>query len=102
MSSNTYNIIMKTPLGERTGTLVAESNGSIINGWMDIMRHREPFEGTVDEKGNCCISGVFITLIRRVSYVATGQISSSSLHLKINDGQYVLVLTGTACSESEE
>lgn len=53
MSTNTYRILMKTPLGERHGTLVLERNGSMLNGWLDIMKHREPFEGTVDEMGNC-------------------------------------------------
>ncbi len=99
--TNTYKISMKTPLGEKAGVLIAEKNGDILKGWLDILKHREPFQGTVDGMGNCTISGVFITLIRRVPYVATGQISPSSIHLKVEEGRNVFELTGMACPENE-
>lgn len=93
---------MKTPLGEKKGILVIEKNGSTLTGWLDIMRHREAFEGTVDEAGNCSISGAFVTLMRRVSYVASGQISASALHLRMEGERNVFELAGTSCPESEE
>lgn len=102
MLRNTYRVQMETPLGEKTGTLFAEKNGNTLNGWLDILRHRESFEGTIDEAGNCRISGVFITLIRRVPYVAAGQISAASISLKVKDGRNIFDLTGVACAENEE
>lgn len=99
--TNTYRINMKTPLGERKGTLTVEKNGELLSGYLDILRHREPFAGTVDETGNCRIAGVFITLIRRVSYVATGRISDASLCLQVKEGRNTFELQGEVCSESE-
>ncbi len=100
--TNTYKIYMKTPLGERVGILTAEKNGDLLNGWLDILRHREPFEGTIDKAGNCRISGAFITLVRKVTYVAVGQISDSSLYLQMKDGRNVFELIGVVCPESDE
>jgi len=102
MSANTYRVLMKTPLGEKEGILVMETDRGMLSGWLDIMKHREPFNGTVDEMGNCRICGVFVTLVRRVSYIAAGQVSPSSLYLKVEDGRNIFEMTGTACLESEE
>lgn len=102
MSEIQYNVRMYTPLGEKTGTLIAKRTGSTLNGWLNILGHQEPFEGTVDEMGNCNISGLFITLVRRVSFVAIGQISDSSIHLQVKGERNVFELTGETCPESEE
>lgn len=102
MSERTYTIYMHTPLGEREGTLFAERNGQKLNGWLDVLKHREPFEGTVDEDGNCRITGEFVTLMRRVAYTATGQISDFSIHLEVKDERNIFELSGVACGESEE
>lgn len=102
MSKRTYTIYMQTPLGKKEGTLLAERNGQELSGWLDILKHREPFEGTVDKDGNCRISGEFVTLIRRVAYSATGQISDTAICLKIKDDRNVFELSGVACMESEE
>lgn len=100
--TNTYRVYMQTPLGERTGILLVEQNGNALKGWLDILKHREPLEGSIDELGNCRISSVFITLMRRVPYVATGQISASAVHLKIEEGRNVFEVSGVPCLESRE
>lgn len=102
MSEKMYLICMQTPLGKREGTLAVEKNGETLNGWLDILQHKEPLKGIIDEDGNCRILGEFVTLMRRVSYVATGQISAYSIHLKVKGGQSIYELSGFACQESEE
>lgn len=102
MSEITYHVHMYTPLGEKTGILIAIRTGSVLNGWLHILGHQEPFEGTVDEYGNCKISGLFITLIRRVPFVATGQISDSSVRLQVEDERNIFELWGNADPKSKE
>lgn len=102
MSERIYMIYMQTPLGERKGTLLAEINGQKVNGWLDILKHREPFEGNVDGNGNCRISGELVTLISRIPYVATGQISDSAIHLEVKGERSTFELSGVSCPEREE
>lgn len=102
MSAKTYLVYLQTPLGKREGKLTAKKNGDELNGWLEVLKHKEPFEGTVDENGNCRIFGELVTLMRRVPYIATGQISASAVHLKVKGERNVFELSGVACLESEE
>lgn len=102
MKARTYNISLRTPLGDRKGTLRAEREGNRLNGWLDVMKHREPFEGNVDGEGNCKISGEFVTLMRRVPYVATGHISDSMIRLEVKGSRNIFELSGAVCPESED
>lgn len=102
MKENTYKIELQTPLGKRKGTLFTETDGQKLDGWLDILKHREPFEGNVNEDGTCKISGELVTLMNRMPYAATGQISGSVIHLNLKCGRNMFELTGTACPESEE
>lgn len=102
MSERIYIVCLQTPLGKREGTLAVEKNGQTLNGWLDILKHREPFEGIVDADGNCRISGEFVTLMRRVPYTAIGQISGSSIQLDVKSEQNSFGLSGIARLESEE
>lgn len=102
MSEIQYNVRMYTPMGEKKGTLTAERRGNELKGWLNILGHKEPFEGVVDKVGNCRITGLYITLLRDVSYVATGKISSSSIHLQVKGERNVFKLLGNTCPESEE
>lgn len=102
MSEIQYNVRMYTPMGEKKGTLTAERIGNQLKGWLNILGHKEPFEGVVDKMGNCRITGFYITLLRNVPYVATGKISPSSIHLQVKGERNVFVLSGNTSPESEE
>ena len=97
-----YKICMSTPLGKKKGTMGVGKKGNKLKGWLNILEHREPFEGKIDDMGNCRISGVFNTLIRTVPYIATGQISDSFVHLQIQGKRNVFDLSGIVSTESEE
>lgn len=102
MSEKQYNICMYTPMGEKKGTLTADRRGNLLTGWLNILGHKEPFEGVVDEMGNCRITGFYITLMRHVPYVATGKITTSSIQLQVKGLRNVFALSGNTCPESEE
>ncbi|MGN1046985.1 MAG: hypothetical protein ACI4QZ_00060 [Eubacteriales bacterium] len=102
MSEKCYSIVMKTPLGKKYGTLTASANGNLLRGWLDILEHKEPFEGTIDCAGNCRITGKLITLVRTVSFVATGKLTASAVNLQMQGERNVFELSGELCSDGGE
>lgn len=102
MNETQYSVFMQTPLGRKQGVMTASVNQNVLKGWLDILGHREPFEGTIDPQGICTISGTFITLMRTVSFVATGKITASSVNLQMREERNVFELTGIPCMGREE
>ena len=96
-TSINYDICMNTPIGVRVGHMTVLRSMDTVNGYLDILKHSEPFEGTIDSDGNCKITGKIITLMRTINYAATGKITSDSLSLSLTDDCHVLKITGTAC-----
>lgn len=76
---------MYTPMGTKPGVLLIQQEGNSLKGWLDILRHKEPIDGTVDEVGNCQIRGVFITLLNLVHFTATGKMTDSRIDLYLED-----------------
>ena len=93
-----YDIRMQTSIGVRLGHMTVCRRDDEINGYLEILNHKEPFEGTIDADGNCKVAGTIITLMRTIHYVAIGNMTPDSLTLSITDGHHVLDITGTACS----
>ena len=65
--------------------LLIQQEGSCLTGWLEILRHKERIDGSVDENGNCQIKGIFITLLNTVPFVATGRMTDSCIHLFMED-----------------
>lgn len=102
MPEKFYSVVMQTPLGKKHGTLAASVSGNMLRGWLDILEHKEPFEGTVDSAGNCRITGTLITLLRKISFVATGRLTASALSLQMQGGRNVFELSGVPMQNGEE
>ena len=102
MSEQCYSIVMKTPLGKKYGTLTASVSGTLLHGWLDVLEHRESFEGTIDDVGNCRITGTLITLLRTVSFVATGRLTASDVNLRMQDGRNIFELSGVPARTEEK
>ncbi|MGM9564368.1 MAG: hypothetical protein ACI3VQ_09910 [Faecousia sp.] len=102
MSEQRYAIVMQTPMGKKYGTLTARISGNTLSGWLDVLEHREPFEGTIDGAGNCRITGILITLMRRVSFIATGKMTPSAVYLQMKGERNVFELSGISCPEGGE
>lgn len=96
-ASTEYDIRLRTPVGIRLGHMTVRRQRNTVSGSLNILKHTEPFEGTIDTEGNCKLFGKMITLIRTVSYEAVGTITPDSLMLSIVDGRHVLNITGTVC-----
>lgn len=93
-TSVAYEVRMRTPVGIRLGRITVTQSLGRICGFFNILNHNEPFEGTIDEDGNCCFSGKIITLVRTVHYQAIGRILPEKLILSIQDGYHTLQITG--------
>lgn len=82
-ATKTYDILLYTPIGKRTGELKAKiGNGKLI-GFLSLFGNSEPIEGIVDENGKCFFSGKFITLMKTVEFIAEGVIDPSTLCLAV-------------------
>ncbi|MGM9596213.1 MAG: hypothetical protein ACI3XO_00225 [Eubacteriales bacterium] len=97
MSKQCYSIVMNTPLGKKYGMLTASVSGTLLRGWLDVLEHKEPFEGTIDYEGNCRIKGTLITLVRTVSYIATGKLTADAVDLRMQGERNVFELSGVSC-----
>lgn len=100
--SLTFDVRMNTPVGVRSGHMTVLRNSNTVSGHLDILKHSEPFEGTIDSDGNCKIFGKIITLMRTISYEATGKITPDSLELSFTDDRHILKIIGTPCQSKKE
>ncbi|MGN1472494.1 MAG: hypothetical protein ACI4WZ_00320 [Eubacteriales bacterium] len=96
-NSLAFDVRMRTPIGIRLGHMTVCRNLGRVSGCLDILNHSEPFEGTIDDEGNCELFGKIITLMRTISYEATGKITPDSLELSITDDRQILQIFGTPC-----
>lgn len=97
-----YDIQMETLIGIKKGKMEVSWNQGKISGYITILGHTNPFEGVVDEEGNCRIHGDIITLMRTFHYAAAGSITVSALYLSMESGQEVFRITGASCPALKE
>ncbi len=90
MNEKKYRICLSVPLGERLGTMVIQESYGRLNGWLEVMDHKNMLSGRFSADGHIEFSGTLRTLISTVHYTATGVISGRSilLDLKTSSGAY--------------
>lgn len=96
-----YNIEMKTPIGLRYGTISLCFTENQLRGTLDLLGHSEPFDGAVDDAGNCTISGRLVTLMRTINYTAVGKVTQKAIELSLKGDRNNFEITGTVIPESE-
>lgn len=94
-----YDVIMQTPIGSRYGTMSVTVDNRKINGILDILKKANPFCGNINEKGDCQIKGELTTLMRTISYNATGWITKEALALRLKGKQESFDISGTASAQ---
>ena len=95
MADSVYEIMMYTPLGSKKGMMSCRIKNGIINGQLYILKHSEPFEGVIDEDGNCKIKGKIVTMLKAACYTGIGRITASLVELKVYYGRGEYELCGT-------
>ena len=101
MSDIVYNIVMKTPVGLRYGTMTLCMIDNRVYGVLDLLEHAEAFNGTVDSDGNCTICGCLVTLTKTISYTAVGKVSPKTIALSLQGDRNIFEITGIAVPDNE-
>lgn len=91
---NNYNITLDTELGAKNGTMQICINGNKANGILTLLRHSEPFFGDISSDGTCKLYGKIVTLMKEITFEATGKISKKTLRLNMHLDKSDYVLTG--------
>lgn len=96
-----YQIQMRTPIGDRWGTMTVVIDGRRVSGRMNLLGQAQPFEGEMDSYGNCQITGTLTTLVRVFRFTARGKILADYLELVMPDGRNYFRITGTPCGKEK-
>lgn len=101
MKKQNFRVVMKTSIGERCGIMTAEWEDTDIYGNLEILDHKNPFYGHIDDDGKCCIKGEFWSLLRMIPYFARGTISEKSVNLTLDAGRNIFEMVGVPFHEKE-
>lgn len=96
MWNRSYDVIMRTPIGARHGTMSVTVDHSKINGMLHILKKANPFHGNINENGDCRIQGELTTLMRTIPYEAMGWITQEALALKLTGERESFELSSAA------
>ncbi|MGN0986090.1 MAG: hypothetical protein ACI4OU_06295 [Candidatus Enterenecus sp.] len=99
MFKRTYRVLMRTPIGDRWGTMEVQIERNRATGRLNILKRTEPFDGSVDENGDCRLTGRLVTLTQTIPYTATGRILPDSLQLRLEGGRHMFPMMGVADSQ---
>lgn len=97
MTETYYKVQMRTPLGVKHGNMLVKIHHDRLTGHLDIMKHSEPFSGTINETGSCMFTGRLVTLMRVVTYHAAGVIDEKHIDLLLRGERNTFYITGTPC-----
>ncbi|MGN0174535.1 MAG: hypothetical protein ACI39F_08850 [Acutalibacteraceae bacterium] len=96
MADYKYNVVMKTLLGQKKGTIELFSVNGKLTGFLDILGKRNAFEGTISKDGKCKLSGNIITLVQSIPYIATGYADKNKIELTLKCKKYVFNILGSS------
>ena len=94
--SRNYNICLHTGIGKRYGNMTVETDGNRISGILELLQHKEPFCGTIDENGIMTISGSIMTIIKAHPFTAVGTVTDGIVRMTLKSGNDEYELTGKA------
>ena len=97
MSDITYNIVLQTQLGDRTGTMNLKFDNSNIEGVMSVLGYDTPFRGKQESDGSCTIWGQLKTFMSLMDYTGTGTASPEKTEFLLCTPRSQIRLLGTAC-----
>ena len=97
-----YAIALNTSIGVRHGRMTVKWSDDCVSGEIDILNHREAFEGFVTEDGKCRIKGKIVSLTKVLPYEAEGIMSDSEVHLDVLTDKDRYELTGVPLKKEGE
>lgn len=96
-----YNVVLKTPIGPRYGTMEIHGDQGTVDGSLNVLMGKNTFHGSIDEGNRCQITGQLRTLMRTILYTAAGNVTWDSVCLTMRIGNKIMEVTGTALPGKE-
>lgn len=94
MINGTYQIKMKTQMGNKYGQLCLYAKDGCLLGSFNILGHNNPIDGHVLQDGRCHFSGELITPMRSIAFFAKGKINQGSITLAIYTDEFTMPVLG--------
>lgn len=83
MKEKRYHICLSVPIGQRSGTMLLRESDGELNGWIEVMEHRNLFSGCLCEDGRINLLGSIQTLVSSIRYTAVGTVSGKQILLNL-------------------
>ncbi len=96
MQNTQYDITMRTPVGNRYGSMYVEEDNGRVCGTLHILKRGNNFAGFTDKRGAMHIKGKITTLVRTFPYEGAGKISKDKINLTLFSGSEKYSISGTA------
>lgn len=96
LADYTYNVSLKTLLGQKNGTIEVFNKDGNLTGYLNILGKHNAFEGSIDNKGHCVIKGNLVTLVQSIPYTAEGHADEKTIDLTLKCKRYSFHLCGNS------
>lgn len=97
MKQYSYNIVLLTPLGDKSGIMQLCIEEENITGSLSVLKTENYFSGKMLANGQCELVGEIKTPVRTIIYFATGSLYQDTIYLSLTSEFDKLILRGTAC-----
>lgn len=92
----TYDVVMKTQLGDRRGKLYLERGQEEITGFLNILGHENPVRGNAAKNKQLVLDGEIVTLLSTLSFHAQGYADNETVRLTLYCPNHIFCITGSA------
>lgn len=99
MTERLFDIVLKTPLGQRHGQLTLQAQGGTVSGRLTVLRGSEPIRGRMFPDGTLEFEGVMHSPVREHPYHAIGRLTGEALEMDLLDGRQCFRLKGSEVHE---
>lgn len=101
MSEKMYQISLTVPLGTRDGKLYLREEKGNVEGWLEVMNHRNYLTGTLSKDGAMVLYGKLKTVVDTISYTARGKLCGRKIFLNLKTESGVYAITGEEGAQYE-
>ena len=101
MPRYTYDIVLKTEIGERKGQLILEITEYIVRGCFNLLGFSLPCSGRIDQNGKCFLQGQLKTFMNTYDYIGKGYADCNKVDVVLDSGKKCFHMMGTVISHEE-
>ncbi len=94
-----YEIILRTPMGNRAGFLSLNIEKDIVSGELDILKNKNPIVGKITENGSANILGKLVSPVSVIHFNAVGKITADNVEFDLDADGHHYYLYGKCCSD---